>query len=136
MADGRQVNIRGTIDRVDQRASQVRVIDYKTGFVDASKLKVSGMHQLRQPEDRNKSLQLMTYAWLYLQNNTVDSVTAGIISLRNARQWLLPLTYQKEDVLTREHTLTYQAFLTELLEEIYNPDIPISKNPLTLQSDE
>ncbi len=137
LSDGTIVKLKGTVDRVDRVGDNIRIIDYKTGFVDPSKLKVKEMNDLKQPLDYNKSLQLMTYSWLYLQNhNGHAEVFPGIISLRNSGSWIMPLSYQRNEAISREVVMEFEEFLKTVFEEIFDQSIPLSKKLLTLQSDE
>ena len=84
--------VRGFADRIDQFDGHIRVIDYKTGHVDSSNLKVPVRHQsetdlnyLKQiPE---KALQLLLYKYMYLKENpniAPEQVTAAIHGLKYA----------------------------------------------------
>jgi ATP-dependent helicase/nuclease subunit B len=137
LSNGKTVRVHGNIDRIDCVGGTVRIIDYKTGAVEDRNLKVEEWDDLRQPKEGNKSLQLMMYAWLYLRNHPdQSSVQAGIISLRKTNKWLMPLKVMKSLVVTREMLDEFEAFLKQLLEEIFDPELPFEKNPVTLQSDE
>ena len=133
---GRKVKIHGNIDRIDSVSGITRIIDYKTGAVEKSKLSVKDWEDLRQPKDGNKSLQLMVYAWLYMKNKPeIETLQAGIISLRDSSSWLMPLKYQKSPVLTRAIIEDFELFLKGLLEEIFDLGLAFQKIPVTLHSD-
>lgn len=137
LSNGMRVRLHGNIDRIDRVGGQVRIVDYKTGAVEDRSLKIDEWENLRQPKEANKSLQLMMYAWLYMRNHPeVEEVQAGIISLRKTSQWLMPLKVMKTDTVNLTMLADFEAFLKELLEEIFDPGLPFEKNPVTLQSDE
>ena len=137
LSDGKTVKIHGNIDRIDELDGVLRIIDYKTGAVKANDLKVKSWDELRQPKDGNKSLQLMVYAWLFLKNNPeVDAVRAGIISLRDTASWLMLCKLNKSELISRAMLEEFEAFLRQLVEEIFDPGQPFQKIPVTLQSDE
>lgn len=137
LTNGDEVRLKGFIDRVDRVGDEVRVIDYKTGKVENTNLTLKDMGELRQPEVKNKSLQLMLYAWLFFKNNAdYDDVAPAIISLRNARAWLMPLKWNGQKSIQRELMEEFEVFLKALFEEIFDPETPFSKKPLTLVSDE
>ncbi len=83
----------GRADRIDQFDGLTRVIDYKTGHVDSSDLRVPVRHRsesdldyLRQIPD--KALQLLLYKYMYLKENATlspDQVTGAIHGLKYAR---------------------------------------------------
>ncbi len=137
LADGRVVHVRGIIDRIDRLGSTVRVIDYKTGAVSKSDLGFQNMEQLGQPNKKNKSLQLMIYAWLYQrQYQEHIGLQTGIISLRNAGDWLMEGKYKSKSQIGAELVNEFEEFLKSLLEEIFDPNLTFSEKLLTLQSDE
>lgn len=137
LSDGREVKLKGIIDRIDRWQGVLRVIDYKTGYVDQSKLKADSLEKLRQPKDFNKSFQLMTYAWLYLKNHPdCEFVQPGIISLRNVNTWLMPLKNGKENRIGRELVEEFENFLRSLLEEIFNPRFAFRQNHSIFTNDE
>ncbi|HBF21921.1 MAG TPA: hypothetical protein DDW81_17615 [Cryomorphaceae bacterium] len=136
IASGQQIKIRGIADRIDRWNGEIRVTDYKSGGVDARDLKFYAMEDLRQPEKKNKSLQLMTYAWLYLKNNELaERVLPSIISLRNAKEGTLPLVFGKEEGVNRSLAEEFETFLKGILEEIFDPGIPFSEKIVPLSSD-
>ena len=84
--------ISGRADRIDRFGGVVRVIDYKTGHVEASNLRLPVRHHgesdldyLRQiPE---KALQLLLYKYMYLKENagvSPEQVEGSIHGLRHA----------------------------------------------------
>jgi len=84
--------ISGRADRIDRFGGVVRVIDYKTGHVEASNLRLpvrhhdeSNLDYLRQiPE---KALQLLLYKYMYLKENagvSPEQVEGSIHGLRHA----------------------------------------------------
>jgi len=96
----------GRTDRIDRRGDRIRVIDYKTGHVSASDLKVpmrhgeSDIEYLRLiPE---KALQLLLYKYLFLRNTpfvAAEQVEAAIHGLRYAHniEYNLTLASGKKD---------------------------------------
>ena len=84
--------VRGFADRIDQFDGHIRVIDYKTGHVDSSNLKVPVRHQSETDLDYlkqipEKALQLLLYKYMYLKENpniAPDQVTAAIHGLKYA----------------------------------------------------
>ena len=92
--------VRGFADRIDQFEGLTRVIDYKTGHVDKSDLKVpvrhnseSDLEYLKQiPE---KALQLLLYKYMYLKENpsvAPEQVTAAIHGQKYAKDIKFNLT--------------------------------------------
>lgn len=135
--DGLEVKLKGIIDRVDRIGDTLRVIDYKTGSVQDTNLSLQSMEDMRQPKDKNKSLQLLMYALFYHKNHDWNAdLQAGIISLRNVGAWPIPLKVNRNTNISPELIDSFEGFLVTLMEELFDPTIPFSKKLLTLESDE
>lgn len=82
----------GRTDRIDQFGGLIRVIDYKTGHVSSTDLKVPVRHQSENDLDYlkqipEKALQLLLYKYLYIKENPSimpNQVTAAIHGLKYA----------------------------------------------------
>lgn len=64
---GQKIILKGSIDRLEQESNTLRIIDYKTGRVEARNLKLSNedqLSQLWQREDLDKIRQLLFYKLL------------------------------------------------------------------------
>ncbi|MBR6929416.1 MAG: PD-(D/E)XK nuclease family protein [Bacteroidales bacterium] len=91
---------KGRTDRIDQSNGLVRVIDYKTGHVDNSDLKVPVRHHSESNLDYlkqipEKALQLLLYKYLFLKENPTispEQVTAAIHGLKYANTIEFSLT--------------------------------------------
>ena len=83
-----EVNISGKIDRVDQFNGRTRLIDYKTGNVEPSKLAWADWEGFVGEYKKLPLFQLLLYAWAY---NTSPEVEVGIISLKKPKAYVLPL---------------------------------------------
>jgi CRISPR/Cas system-associated exonuclease Cas4 (RecB family) len=90
----------GRTDRIDQFDGLIRVIDYKTGHVASTDLKVPVRHQSESDLDYlkkipEKALQLLLYKYLYLKGNSTispEQVTAAIHGLKYANALEFSLT--------------------------------------------
>jgi CRISPR/Cas system-associated exonuclease Cas4 (RecB family) len=97
----------GRTDRIDQFGGLIRVIDYKTGHVSSTDLKVPVRHQSENDLDYlkqipEKALQLLLYKYLYLKGNqsiTPEQVTTAIHGLKyaNAIEFELSKAAPKKD---------------------------------------
>ncbi len=63
------IYIKGKIDRIDDCAGQMRVIDYKSSVKESDKFVFEGFENLFTDKNYNKQLQLMMYVWLLHKNN-------------------------------------------------------------------
>jgi CRISPR/Cas system-associated exonuclease Cas4 (RecB family) len=135
----------GRADRIDQFDGLTRVIDYKTGHVDGSDLKVPVRHRsesnldyLRQIPD--KALQLLLYKYMYLKENTTlspDQVAGAIHGLKYANDiefGLYRATIKKDDTDADANFLGDDTFINDMeamleavVSEMLNPEIPFKQ---------
>jgi len=124
------IKIIGIVDRIDEFDGVTRIIDYKTGMVSSGDLKALNFDEIRDFK-HNKAIQVLLYAYLYSQNNTVGKNTfieAGIISFKNLKSGVLKMNFSSnyknpENKITEEKLEEFIMQIKVLLQEIYNPEI-------------
>ncbi|WP_237277303.1 PD-(D/E)XK nuclease family protein [Tenacibaculum ovolyticum] len=124
------IKIHGQVDRIDELNGVTRIIDYKTGMVDANKLKVVDFTSIRDLK-HHKAIQVMLYAFLYTKNNRFDfsnSLEAGIISFKNLKNGFLKMNFSSnyrtpDNEVTEEKLTEFMDEIKEFLKELYNPEI-------------
>lgn len=128
------VYLRGYIDRIDTCDGRIRIIDYKTGNVTAGKLQVSAWEQLSEDYEYSKAFQLLCYAYMYMSEEAVASVEAGIISLKNLNQGMLRFAVsegnsrtKKDPVITAEVLALFKDILDKLLMQLCDPAHPLTE---------
>lgn len=130
LKDGRIIGLRGTLDRVDKKHHDVRLIDYKTGK-DKHTFKEVGDLFDRHLNDRNKAaFQTLYYALLYEQERQGDEVMVPAVFNKAA-------LFEKEDVRLVKDRKTvkdasilldeYKAELEILLEELFGTGQPFDQ---------
>ena len=124
--DGVRCQIAGTADRIDCRDGVFRIIDYKTGEVKDSDVKVpKNVETLRDiPEKAN---QLLMYKYLFLREHpqVPENVTAAIFGLRS-RKICYGLVVEDE-ALNRDFMGTMEALLTATLRSLLDRSMPFSQ---------
>lgn len=125
--------LKGFIDRIDSYNGIIRIIDYKTGKVEASNLKFSEFIELFQNPKLAKSLQLFTYTLLFseetdfkpfLKNNL--PVEPMIVTFKNENTYF-NINYNGEQQLSIHDIQTFKEYLISFIQEIFNPNIPFSQ---------
>jgi hypothetical protein len=138
------IKIKGIIDRIDEVNGQTRIIDYKTGSVNASDLSI-GNWELLLKENKAKAFQVLTYAYLvqfgnHIKRDDERNIIAtfpskiklpfevGVLSFKNQQAGFMPFYYsekrgQKETVINKDFIVNYKQQLTLLLEEIFDSSI-------------
>ncbi|WP_339661261.1 PD-(D/E)XK nuclease family protein [uncultured Polaribacter sp.] len=124
------IKIHGNVDRVDELNGEIRIIDYKSGMVQSSELKVLDFKQLRAKE-QYKAIQVLLYAYLFSKSKNFDnskSLKAGIFSFKNLNQGFLAINFSSnyrtpDYIITPEKLEEFMTELKEYIKEIYNPEI-------------
>ena len=135
----------GRTDRIDQFDGLIRVIDYKTGHVDSSDLKVPVCHNSESDLDYlklipEKALQLLLYKYLYLKGNPTlspEQVTAAIHGLKYAHDIEFGLSKaapKKDDSDADNNFLEDSTFFNDMesmleavVAEMLDPTIPFTQ---------
>jgi ATP-dependent helicase/nuclease subunit B len=124
------IKIHGNVDRVDELNGEFRIIDYKSGMVKSSELKVLNFAELRERE-QYKAIQVLLYAFLYTKSkkyNSSKNLKGGIFSFKNLNQEFLAINFSS-NYRSPDTTITPEKldqFLEEIkgyIREIYNPAI-------------
>ncbi len=133
---------KGRTDRIDQSNGLVRVIDYKTGHVDSSDLKVPVRHHSESNLDYlkqipEKTLQLLLYKYLFLKENPTispEQVTAAIHGLKYANTIEFSLTKASPTKSDTDADTTFlegdsfipdmEAMLEAIVAEMLDTEIP------------
>ena len=133
------IQLRGTVDRIDEFNGVTRIIDYKTGKVDQSKVSIVDWEDLTSNYDKySKSFQVLMYAYmLHIKKITDLPLEAGIISFKNLSEGLLKFTKKDQvrggnkDTLITEDTLSeFEIQLKKLILEIFDPTIDFIEKEL------
>lgn len=124
------IKIHGQVDRVDELNGTLRIIDYKTGMVSNSNLKVPDFDNLRE-EKHHKAIQVLLYAFLYTKSkkhNFNQPLEAGIYSFKNLNSGFLPVdfssNYRKPNLeITSERLEDFINEVKSYIQEIYNLEV-------------
>lgn len=128
---GKEIFLKGTIDRIESVDGEVRIIDYKSGAVSPGDLRTYNIEELASEPKRSKAFQLLCYAWLHSRENPVYPYRAGIVSFRNlslGRQWFGLRTGpgKPDEAIGPEQINTFETVLRHLIAEIYSPDLVLA----------
>lgn len=126
----KKVRLRGFIDRIDSIGDRVRIIDYKTGKVQAADVKFLTRSKenllTKSMQSKKHVLQLLMYAYMYRDQNNVVS-EPSIISFVSGKNQPFALEINKGKSLD-EVLDDFPAAIGEFLEEIYDQDTPFAHN--------
>lgn len=123
--------IKGNVDRIDERDGVIRIIDYKTGKVEKSNVKLKAWDGLTLELKNDKIIQILSYAYMFFEEANGKEIEAGIISFKNLKSGFLPFTFKGEnDESSTINAETISNFINEiviLLKEIFNTEIPFEE---------
>ena len=113
--------LRGFADRREEVSGIPRVVDYKTGKVEAKELRLKGDWTAQlETGDKSKALQLVVYATMVLATLSPEAqergVLAAIRSGRNVREGLLSLEIDGEPLIKPHHANTFIQWLANQLQ--------------------
>lgn len=129
---GRQVNIAGNADRIEQCGNDIRIIDYKTGKVDPRELVFGTWENLLALPDYAKSFQLLTYAWLYNQNNPAlpSNLRPSIIAFTKLSQGLLEcITPNNAGYVSNDDLADFENVLQSLISRLFDTEEEFYQTP-------
>jgi hypothetical protein len=127
------IKIAGKVDRIEERNGVIRIVDYKTGKVDANSLKLPDVLALTPEIENEKIIQLLCYALMFENHELRQNrdVTAGIISFKNMKNGFLPFGIgsgkEANTSITNEMLEDFKVIMKLLILEIFNPEIPFKE---------
>ena len=120
----RKISLYGIIDRIDRTAENLRIIDYKTGNYYIANRQIEDLFDSSSENRAKSAFQLIFYLLLLKKNGKVIDVTnteMDIISLKD----IFRSSPSKIGISEYDFS-TYESMLGNLLEDIFNPNIPFT----------
>ncbi|MBT3648857.1 MAG: PD-(D/E)XK nuclease family protein [Flavobacteriales bacterium] len=124
-SNGLEINLYGVADRIDSRNGEIRVIDYKSGKVEASELAYDE-ERIGVDFKHGKALQIALYIYLYCQRHNLDESQVGgyVYSFKNRKAGYISLTVKSmgSDSLLD----SFAQRLDSLVSEMLDPSTPFT----------
>ncbi|NDV46535.1 PD-(D/E)XK nuclease family protein [Paludibacter sp. 221] len=136
----RQVNLKGFIDRVDEKEGVVRILDYKTGSGSLDFKSFDEVFEHNNDKRPKYVLQTFLYGILYKDKAAGKQITPGIYYMRDVFKddFETELHYKSKEKDINEVITDFSVYeeefrehLTACLEDIFNPDIPFVQSEST-----
>lgn len=131
------VRMQGIIDRLDIKDGKVRVIDYKTGRDEKNFSTIESLTNREDPSRRKAVFQVFFYSYLFMKgySGEYSSIEPGLFNSRDLFDkdfswWIDQKEGRGERVPViefRRYVKEYEHILTELLTEIYDPNVPFDQ---------
>ncbi|WP_010134228.1 PD-(D/E)XK nuclease family protein [Ochrovirga pacifica] len=134
---GSKIRLKGKIDRVDEVDGILRIVDYKTGKVEASDLKLGDVSLATSDYKYHKILQVLFYVIIYAFEEQIDwtkcNLQTGIYSFKNLKSGFLAMNfsennYKKEYKVTEENLNLFKDSLLQLIDEILDNKLNFVEN--------
>ena len=124
------IQLKGTIDRIDEIDGNLRIVDYKTGKVSPSDMNIKDWDKLILDEKHSKAFQVLLYAYLFVRTNpelATEGVESGIISFKNLKSNFMKVN---SSLVNQETLDQFISQLDLLLKELYDSEIPFVEKEL------
>ncbi len=120
------VNMRGTVDRMDFLNETHRIIDYKTGNVTATELKLNDWDLLTTDYKKHaKAFQVLCYSlMLHKTDGLPENLEAGVISFKNLNSGFLCFQENKNTAINIELMNKFEVVVIQLIHEILDLETP------------
>lgn len=131
LGDGREIHLKGFIDRVDKVNGRLRIIDYKSGKAELKSKSVEALFDSSNDKRAHQVLQVFFYSWLYRRDKGKgQQIQPGIYSLRSLYgDSFSPQTTigsdQVDDFTPYEEA--FGSFLKHTVEEIFDSSVPFKQ---------
>lgn len=127
------INLKGFIDRVDRRDGILYIIDYKTGVVEPTDVRIKDWENLITEIKYGKAFQLLTYAYMITKHLKInETMRVANFSFKRLQHGLMPFhTYidrQKDEDITAHTLALYSQYTEQLLQEIFDINVPFYEN--------
>jgi ATP-dependent exoDNAse (exonuclease V) beta subunit len=126
---GYKIELYGKADRIDKVNDEIRVIDYKTGKVNPSDVRI-GKNQILITDMAEKSIQLLIYKYLFLQGNpsiNADNVNPGIIGFQKLSHGVYALEIDESHDLSKSFEENCTSYFNDFLSGLFNKNTPFAQ---------
>ncbi|HNU59525.1 MAG TPA: PD-(D/E)XK nuclease family protein [Aquaticitalea sp.] len=131
---GHKVNIKGSVDRIDECNGVRRIIDYKTGKVNQNQVSVNDWDDITKDYKKySKSFQVLAYCYMLNDMEAFDKpVEAGVVSFKNLKDTPFIRFTKKgkaakdaltDNLVTKETLSEFAKQLQKIIKEICDPEI-------------
>lgn len=122
----RIIPLRGFVDRIDSVGGNIRIIDYKSGKVKSSDVRLGSFDERKSLvsyfSGTKHAVQLALYTYLYHQRTGNYPACSSVFSLINIKEGLFE--FEANGMSIEEVMQLFPKFVEELLNEMYDTKLP------------
>ncbi|MFK5958837.1 MAG: PD-(D/E)XK nuclease family protein [Lutibacter sp.] len=129
------IRIHGIVDRIDELDGVTRIIDYKTGKVEAKQLKMVDFTVMKDDYKYTKAMQVMLYSYLYSSKikKVILPLESGVISFKNLNSGFLKMNFSDkyrgvDNEVSKERIQDFMLEIKNLIREILDVKKPFIEN--------
>lgn len=130
LSSGREVRMKGFIDRIDQVGDTLRIIDYKSGNASHAFADIPELFDPNAKDRPRAIMQVFFYAWLYGQKEN-EKITPGIYTIKELfKSDFSPSISEKkgqEVADFKDYRAAFEAELTNCLNDMFDISIPFTQ---------
>lgn len=122
------IRVYGKADRIDRLDGQLRIVDFKTGKVESSDLKVSNWTDIIEDYKYAKAFQVLCYALMLWKKTGIMASFSGIISFkRMSNGYMAYRDGNGSELISESLLLEYEKILIQLISEIMDPEVQLKE---------
>jgi len=118
-----EINLKGFIDRVDEKDGIIRIVDYKTGNVKLNQFNYNEPDEALY-KDNKEAFQTLFYGLLYLKNNPGAKLKPSIMPLRDVMKGYINVN-EKDGVFDDKNANVFEQKLTSIILSMLDPELPV-----------
>lgn len=133
LGDGREIQLKGFIDRIDSTAGKMRIVDYKTGKDKTDFKSIEELFDKEKKERRKAIMQVCMYAMMVTDEDRPE--TAIVPAIYQVQELFSASTFDPsikmgysplDDYATID--LPFRQAFNTCLQEIFDPDTPFTQS--------
>jgi len=118
-----EINLKGIIDRIDEKDGITRIVDYKTGRVKLNQFNYNEPDEALY-NDNKEAFQTLFYGLLYLKNNPGSKLKPSIMPLRDVVNGYIDVN-SKDGLFDEKSAGLFEEKLKSIIRSILDPELQI-----------
>ena len=118
-----EINLKGIIDRIDEKSGVTRIVDYKTGKVKLNQFNYNEPEEILH-KDNKEAFQTLFYGLLYLKNHPGLKLKPSIMPLRDVINGYIDVN-SKDGLFDEKSAANFEQKLKSIIRSILDPELQI-----------